>query len=201
MDLARAASRFTNSPIQAWDGITQDWISTPHRGALQGFDRFVTERTFGQKKRIMLVGADDKLDPSITVLRLEGSEEAFLVEKFNEDVRFGKVYGYTYLIHEGTQFVDLMKNVFTTNAAGAKIAGAPAVLESLWIDIDRFSAAPSKKLFEETEYTVVSMTFPRDSLVDTDCHVRIKATGERYNVDELYYSLDLKSAYGKRIGM
>jgi hypothetical protein len=201
MDLARAAQKFTSSPIQGWDALTQDWVDTPHFGALQVFDRFVTERTFGQKKRIMLVGRSDKIDPLYTVIRLQGSEEAFLIEKFNEDVRYGEVYSYIYLLHEGTQFVDVIKDTFVLNAAKVKISTGTSVIETIWMDIDRFSAAPSKKLFEETEYTVVSMTFPKDSLVDTDCHVKIKATGERYNVDEIYYSLDLKSAYGKRIGM
>jgi len=199
MDLGRAANRFTNSPIQLWDSSSACWDDTEYTGALQVFDRFVTERTFGQKKRIMLVGRDSKLPDDFSTIRLQGSEEAFLVEKFNEDVRFGKLYSYIYLLHEAQHYADLCKSDFTTNAAGVKVDPVERVLETVWVDIDRFTGAPSRK-FEETEYTVTTMTFPHDSVVDSDCYLRLSG-GERYNVDEVYTSLDLIGARGKRIGM
>jgi hypothetical protein len=199
MELARAASKFTDSPIEAWDSLTGRWVATEHCGALQVFDRFISERTFGQKKRTLLVGADDKLDPFVTVVRLGGSEKAFMIEKFNEDVRHGTLYSYIYLLHEANHYVEVTKDTFSENAAGVKLSTGKQVVERVWMDIGRYSGAPSKKLFDDTEYTIVSMTFPSDSVVDTDCHVKVES-GDRYNVDELYYSLDLKSAYGKRIG-
>jgi len=200
MDLGRAANKFTNSPIYYWDKDLVDWYPTECNGALQAFDRFVTERTFGQKKRILLVGRDEKLDADIDIIRLEGSEESFLVEKYNEDVRFGDLYSYIYLIHEAAFYVDICKDVFQTNSAGAKVGtGTKTVIESTWIDIDRFTAAPSRT-FEETEYTVTTMTFPKNSIVDTDCYLLLP-NGDRYNVDEIYTSLDLIGARGKRIGV
>jgi len=198
MDLGRAANRFTNSPISYWDATSQDWIPSGCNGALQVFDRFVTERTFGQKKRIMLVGRDDKLADDITVIKLDGSEQAFMVEKFNEDVRHGDLYSYIYLIHEAAFLANICKTITTVNAAGVKITAGEDVIETNWIDIDRFSGAPSRK-FEETEYTVTTMTFPKGSAVDTDSYIKL-SNGERYNVDEIYTSLDLIGARGKRIG-
>lgn len=198
MDLGRASGKFANSPILKWDSITADWADTEYKGALQVFDRFVTERTFGQKKRIMLVDGGCKLDDEIKVLRLQGSEESFIVEKFNEDVRFGSLYSYIYLLHESPYYVDVIKTEEETNSAGVDIGTTEAIIESTWMDMDRFSAAPSRE-FEDTEMTILSMTFPNGSQVDTDCHVKT-ANGERYNVDEIYYSLDVISAKGKRIG-
>lgn len=199
MDLQRAASKFANTPILSWDSTSADWLDTEFTGALQVFDRFITERTFGQKKRVLLVDGNCKLDSDITVIRLQGSEEPFIVEKFNEDVRFGKLYSYIYLLHEAPYFVDVIKTATETNAAGVDIGTTETILETTWMDMDRFSAAPSRT-FEETEMTILSMSFPKNSLVDTDCFVRIKSNGERYNVDEIYYSLDIISAKGKRIG-
>lgn len=198
MDLGRAANRFTNSPILAWDLTTEDWEPTGCNGALQVFDRFVTERTFGQKKRIMLVGRDDKLPDDMSVILLEGSEEAFMVEKFNEDVRHGRLYSYIYLLHEAPFLANICKSTSTTNAAGVKISDGELVMQRNWVDIDRFTGAPSKT-FEETEYTVTTMTFPRGAIVDTDSYIKLD-NGERYNVDEIYTSLDLIGARGKRIG-
>lgn len=198
MDLGRASNRFTNSPILVWDLISGDWVETGCGGALQVFDRFVTERTFGQKKRIMLVGRDDKLPLDNAVIRLEGSEESFMVEKFNEDVRHGRLYSYIYLLHEAPFLCDICKTTTEENAAGVKLSTGELVVQQNWVDIDRFTGAPSKT-FEETEYTVTTMTFPRGALVDTDSYLKLE-NGDRYNVDEIYTSLDLIGARGKRIG-
>ena len=199
MDLRRAASKFANTPIHKWDATDSDWLPTEFSGALQVFDRFITERTFGQKKRVLLVDGKCKLDDDITVIRLEGSEEPFIVEKFNEDVRYGQLYSYVYLLHEAPYLVDVVKTQTQTNAAGVDIGTTEEIIETTWMDMDRFSAAPSRT-FEETEMTILSMSFPKNSLVDTDCFIRVQSNGEQYNVDEIYYSLDIISAKGKRIG-
>ena len=197
MDLARAANRFTDTPILGWDSTTSSRLDTGGCGARQVFDRFVTERPFGQKKRILRV--PEKLDSKWSTIRLQGSEEAFLVEKFNEDVRQGELYSYIYLIHEASHFVDVKKETFTTNAAGAEVSNGEQILESVWVDVDRFTGTPSKRMFEDTEYTIVNITFPSDSIVDSDCFLHT-ANGDRYNVDEVYYALDLIYGRGKRIG-
>lgn len=199
MDLGRAITRFNNTPVQQWDPSTEDWIETEYCGSLQVFDRFITEREFGQKKRIMLLDKDQKMDSDITTVRLQGSEETFLVEKFNEDVRFGKVYSYAYLLHEAPYYVEVCKIVKRELASGAVVSDGEQVLEKVWVDISRFSGTPSKT-FEETEITILSLTFPSDSVVTTDCYLKL-LDGTRYNVDEIYYSLDLIAAKGKRIGL
>lgn len=200
MDLGRAITRFTNTAINRWDSTITDWVNTEFCGSLQVFDRFITEREFGQKKRILLLDGCNKMDTDISVIRLEGSEEAFLVEKFNEDVRYGEVYTYTYLLHEAPYYVNVCKFGTKVLASGAVVQDGTTevVIESIWMDISRFTSAPSRT-FEESEYTILDMTFPSDSAVDTDCYVKT-ANGDRYNVDEIYYALDLISAKGKRIG-
>ena len=92
-----------------------------------------------------------------------------------------------------------IKTQTETNAAGVDVGTEEVTIETTWIDMDRFSAAPSR-VFEETEMTILNMTFPKNSLVDTDCFVRVRPSGDRYNLDEIYYSLDVISAKGKRIG-
>lgn len=198
MDLGRAASKFINTPIEVWDSSLSKWLDTDYLGSLQVFDRFITERSFGQKKRIMLVEGDCKLPEDFTVVRLQGSEESFIVEKFNEDVRHGKRYSYIYLLHESPYFVTVCKTEEETNAAGIDIGTTEVVEESTWVDFDRFSAAASR-VFEESEFTIVTLTFPKDSIVTTDHYIKLQ-NGDRYNIDEVYYSLDVISAKGKRIG-
>lgn len=199
MDLARAIGKFTTNHIYSWDSATASWKDTRRHGGLQVFDRFITERSFGQLKRILTVSKNHKLPTDITTIRVEGSEEVFLLEKFNEDVRYGQLYAYVYLLHEAPFLVDVKKITSTVNAAGVKIQTGEQVIETIWMDIQRFTGIASRT-FEETEYTVVDMTFPRTSAVDTDCFVEL-SDGSRYNVDEVYSSLDLINARGKRVGL
>jgi hypothetical protein len=199
MDLARAVGKFANTGIEYWDKAVPGWTSTGSYGTLQVFDRFITEREFGQKKRILVVPVEQKLASSATVVRLSGSEESFIVEKFNEDVRFGELYAYVYLLHEAPLYVNVCKTSTTTLASGAKVTSGETVLESTWVDISRYSSNASRA-FEETDYSVLNMTFPSDCVVDTDCYLKT-ASGDRYNVDEIAASLDVIFARGKRVGM
>ena len=89
----------------------------------------------------------------------------------------------------------------TTNAAGVKVKSGVTDQFSTWIDIDRYAAAPSKK-FEETEFSLLTLTFARGLTVDTDMYVDVDTAdgGGRYSIDEVYNTLSFISAKGKRIG-
>lgn len=199
MDLNRAISKFAKTEILSWDSVEEDWEPTGCYGALQVFDRFITERSFGQKKRILTVARDFTLPTDLSIVRLDGSDQAFLVEKFNEDVRFGFHYTHTYLLHEATYYVSICKETKGTNAAGVKIAGSETVVQKTWVDLERFTGIPST-VFRESDITIVNMTFPKNALVDTDSYVKM-SNGDRYNVDEIYVNLELIGARGKRIGV
>lgn len=58
MKLSQANSYFNSVSLDGWNGSA--WIPDVIRGNLLSFDRFITERTFGQKKRMLEVGGDRK---------------------------------------------------------------------------------------------------------------------------------------------
>lgn len=199
MDLARVQQKFSNTEILRWDSASATWVQTGAFGSLQVFDRFITERSFGQKKRILMVPEIHRLDPAINTVRLAGSGVTFLVEKFNEDIRYNESYGLTYLLHEAAFEVQVCKATTTPNAAGVKIISGETVSATVWADIERYSASASRQ-FEETEYTIVNITLPKGTVVDTDTYLK-QPNGVRYNIDEVYTSLDLIGAKGKRVGV
>ena len=84
---------------------------------------------------------------------------------------------------------------------GAVVKNGVTDLFSTWIDIDRYAAAPSKK-FEETEFSLLTLTFAKGLTLDTDMYVDVDAAagGGRYSIDEVYSTLSFTSAKGKRIG-
>lgn len=203
MKLSRALGKFATSTITRWNSSTSLWVDTGCTGSLLVFDRFVTERTFGQKKRILIVPYERRLDmATATVVRVGNAPETFLLEKENSDVRFSNVYGYTYLLQEAPYHCTVRKaTMTTTNAAGVKVKSGVTDQFSTWIDIDRYAAAPSKK-FEETEFSLLTLTFARGLTVDTDMYVDVDTAdgGGRYSIDEVYSTLSFTSAKGKRIG-
>ncbi len=203
MKLSRALGKFATSAVTRWNSSTKQWVDTGCTGSLLVFDRFVTERTFGQKKRILIVPFEHRLDMAkATILRVGDAFETFLLEKENSDVRFGNVYGYTYLLQEAPYRCTVRKaTLSTTNAAGIKVKNGVTDLFSTWIDIDRYAAAPSKK-FEETEFSLLTLTFAKGLTLDTDMYVDVDAAagGGRYSIDEVYSTLSFTSAKGKRIG-
>lgn len=203
MKLSRALGKFATSGVTRWNAATSRWVDTGTTGSLLVFDRFVTERTFGQKKRILIVPFEKRLDmATATILRVGDAFETFLLEKENSDVRFSNVYGYTYLLQEAPYRCTVRKaTMTTTNAAGVKVKSGVTDQFSTWIDIDRYAAAPSKK-FEETEFSLLTLTFAKGLTLDTDMYVDVDAAagGGRYSIDEVYSTLSFTSAKGKRIG-
>lgn len=204
MRLSRAIGKFATSGITRWNASTSRWVDTGATGSLLVFDRFVTERTFGQKKRILIVPWEKRLDLSTaTIIRVGDAFETFIMEKENSDVRFGSTYGYTYLLQEAPYHCTVRKaSVGAVNAAGVRVNNWVTDQFSTWIDIDRYAAAPSKR-FEETEFSLLTLTFARGLAIDTDMHVEVDAAdgGGRYSIDEVYNTLSFTSAKGKRIGL
>lgn len=199
MKLERAISKFARNPIYGWDSVSSVWRKTTALGGLQAFDRFITERSFGQKKRILTVAASRPIPTEYGIVRIGETSPVFLVEHLNEDIRYGSEYTLTYLLHEAANHCYGRKASTAVNAAGIPLSSGVTTLFETWIDIDRFTSAGSKR-FEETEFTVVTLTLARDLPVDTDCYIETDE-GARYNIDEVYDSLDLIQAKGKRIGI
>jgi hypothetical protein len=73
MGLKTAANYFVRTPIYGWNGTT--FVPTGAKGALDPYDRFVSEREFGLKRRMLLVNPDSPNPlPLAAVARIELTE-------------------------------------------------------------------------------------------------------------------------------
>jgi len=199
MRLDRALGKFSDTPVWVWDPTAQDWYETGSKASLHAFDRFITERSFGQKKRILTLDRANRLPEYSDIIKLGDSSEVFLLEKENEDIRQGRVYGYTYLLREANYHGTVRQETLVANAAGIPLRTETEDLFEAWLDVERFTSAASR-LFEESEITLVTLTFARGTQISTDMYIDIDNGGGRYNVDEVHETLDLVTARGKRIG-
>ena len=199
MDLGRAISKHARSPVWGWNTTTSKWEDTLCRGRLQVYDRFITERNFGQKKRILTVGKGS-IPAGYNSIKVGSDSTIYMIEHNNHDIRFDDPYALIYSLRETAFHCQVRKEGTAVNAAGVKVAtGTPTVLFETWVDIERLSAAPSTK-FEETEFTTVTISFPYGSAIDSDCHILLD-DGAMYHLDEVYRNLDAIQAKGKRIGL
>lgn len=196
-DLSRAVGRFAKSTVSGWNGTA--WVDTGLRGRLQVYDRFITERDFGQRKRILTLAGDVSLPSQYKVVRVGGSTTTYLVESALEDIDENTTYCTTFALHEAPFQVQICKNTTTESKSGVKRNTALAVLATTWVDISRYSATDSKA-FPLTDYTIYNVYFPPGTTLDTDTIVKRVDNGEVLDITELYQVLDIPAARCQRRG-
>ncbi len=197
MKLNRAISKHARSRVWGWSTTRLVWEDAECFGRLQVYDRFISERNFGQKKRILTLGRG-VVPVEYKSIRIGDDETVFLIEHSNYDIHYEAIYGRVYSLRETPHHCVVRKETLSENAAGIKkVSGAPTDLFETWIDIERMSAAASRT-FEEAEFSIVTITFPVGSPVTTDCYV-VLDDGSRYNIDEAYLNLDAVQVKAKRV--
>lgn len=199
MRLSRALEKFANTPILYWDPIGYEWLDSGLRCRLQSYDRFISERTFGQKKRILTLADRVTIPDEQNIVRLGDSEVVFMVESYNEDISGEEVYGSYYQIHESPFQIQVCKRATTAARSGARLDAGELVLAETWADIERFSTGDSRE-FSNTDYTTFTLTLPRGTPLDTDSYIRRLDTGEILDINEIFQGLDLPVARGQRRG-
>lgn len=199
-DLARAFGRHAHTPILGWNGTTSAWDDTGLRGRLQAYDRFITERDFGQRKRILTLAGDQSLPAPYAVIRLGNSTTVYLLESLNKDIEGSVVYGTTFALHQAPFHVQICKEVTTTLQSGVKKkTGAETVLFDTWVNMSRYSAVDSRE-FPLSDFTIYTVYFPGNVHPTTDMYVRRLDDGELLDITEVFQSLEIPAARVQRRG-
>lgn len=189
-DLSRCLSAFAKTPVLGWNGSA--WVDTGLRGRLQVYDRFITERDFGQRKRILTLSGNPAM-PAQKVLKLQGSDTVYLLESAVEDMAESSVYATTWALHEAAFPVQVCKKTEVVSQSGVKLAGAEQVLLTTWVDITRYSSVDSKE-FANTDYTIYTLFFAPGTVLDTDMYVRRVDNGLTLEINEVFQALELPAA-------
>jgi hypothetical protein len=185
MDLGTAASYFDNTPIEGWNGTS--WDKLDQEVNLVVFDRFISDRNFGQRKRNATAGA--AIPSQYGVIKLPGGL-IYLIESFNTDSKHGERYSYVYLIHEASFTIDIVRMVeATARASGAGGAATPTdVATGVFADYERYNSVGSEQ-FENIRNNVYSLYLPKGTDLRSSDEVRLE--GEMYTVRELSLQLDV----------
>ena len=193
-DLSRAHSRVDHTIVMGWNSTTHVWEDTLLRGRLQAFDRFISDRDFPQRKRILTMAGEQELPTGYGAVRLGSHPNVYLVEHTTLDMADDKVYATTFLLHEAPFHVQICKETVTTLQTGVKHkTGGETVFYDTWIDISRYASVHSKE-FALTDFTVYTVSFPHNLVLDTDMYVRRLDTGGMLDIVELYHTLENPTA-------
>jgi hypothetical protein len=189
MRLATAANRFARTPISGWNGTA--WVANVTTVTLLPFDRFISEREFGNKRRFLLVRPNDTTFDTYSVIKLP-SQEIYLVGMHDSDIQVDE-YSRSLLIHRVQGLADLIGFTKVIKASGMAGTAVRAVLRQVWCDTERVTSSKSKE-FDQIAFTQVTLTFPRDCVVDTENEVQIG--GQYYTLSESYMASGFRQCRG-----
>lgn len=191
MDLQRAFERFADQTLLRWNKTTLAWDETGIKGSLQVYDRFISDRDFGQKKRIFLIPGEFTLDQNEAILKVSDVPGVWMVEGSNPDADGSGVYGNSMVLREAKYKVKLYRSGGTkprANGVGFVDAGLVQYADT-WGDFSRYSSSESREL-NQVDYTVGSWYLPRGTDIDLDTVIE-DSFNQRFVVREVSSFLDL----------
>lgn len=186
MELSLAAKYFDTTVLEGWNG--SGWDAAVATGNFMVFDRFISDRNFGQRKRNFTTGGA-AIPAQYEVVRLPGGQ-VYLIEAANHDTRDGADYSLIYLLHEAPLTLDVVRVSTTARSSGA--AGTPVetvVADDVFADIERYSSRKSDE-HETVRYGVYEVYLPASTDVKTSDYLKVGT--DEYNVTEVMTQLKLK---------
>jgi len=186
MKLSNAASYFSRTAISGWNGT--GWDEDLTVVTFLPFDRFISEREFGTKRRYVLVPKNDKTLDNYSVIRFDNEDEKFLVGVRNFDIK-GTEYSKAYMLHRAVTFVDVIGFTKTYAASGTARKVERQQLNSYWADIERVTYNRSKE-FNTVKFSEEKILLPREAVVETS-HEIVNGS-EYFDIQESYMAAGLR---------
>lgn len=185
MDLSLVSESFCVTPVYWFDGT--DWLLCDAGCRMPPYDRFISDRAFGQKKRILHTAGGQYL-PLNKYLRVGvPTGKVFMVESLNQDLDENGEYLNTYMVREATVEIDVLVKTEVRQASGAKKAEW-LTDRTVWGDFDRFGVLRSTEL--PIDYTSYTVSVPKEIYFEPDC--RLKIQGQLFAVTENFLQLELR---------
>lgn len=183
MDLSRAALRHCRTPIFYFEGDV--WLEAEVQGRLAAYDRFISDRAFGQKVRLLQVPGGEFLPPDRYIRIGDSVGITYIAQSVNEDRDEFNPYMNTYMIRAVLNEVEIYHKVEKEIASGQKKT-VWELLTRCWGDFDRQGALNSDEL--DVTYSAFVLNLPLAQAVPPDA--RFKISGRWYAPMEDYRMLD-----------
>lgn len=190
MNLSKVAGKFCKSPIFGLNSADNAWVDLGVMGALQTYDRFISERSFGQKKRVLTVLRDNPIPEAFSQIRVGDYREVFLVETYTPDIA-AEAYELIYSLRIAKYQATLIQLEGQTRLSGISAGDQETTLETIWIDLEKFGTEESRQM-EGSKYGVFTASLPAHSQARAGLILAVGS--DRYRIEEVYPQLDLPTA-------
>ncbi len=188
MDLSIAAGYFDSTCIEGWNGTA--WEDIDIEVNIVAFDRFISDRDFGQRKRNLTSSC--AIPSQYNVIRIPGGK-IYLLEASNYDTKHNEVYSYIYLIHEAPRTADIIRLV----AGAGRPSGSPGpssptvVAAGVFCNITGQNSVSSEQV-ETLRHSTFNIFFPKGTDLRTGDELDID--GVKHTIRDRTDRLDLVSA-------
>lgn len=179
MKLGQAAAYHATTPMLGWDGT--QWKSYSIKGDFHTFDRFITERSFGLKKRILTTSK--KVPAEVTALQ-DPSGRRYLITSENPDFHGSDNYMNSYLLLQADFSFDVINMVKQLNVAGTPIGSTKQVTATFFGDMERYTGETSR-LADHARYSVMNIQLPVSAATHVNIDSLLSADGDEYEVKEV----------------
>lgn len=187
MGLKRAANYFARTPIFGWSGSA--FVPTGAKGTLDPYDRFVSEREFGLKRRMLLVNPDTPIPTQFSTIRVGTTGPIYLLGWLNQDIYADSPYSLVYLICVAPEICQIVSLTKTAKASGMAFTTTDTPVGTYHCVTERVTFNNSPE-FTQMRVTDSTVTLPYDCPVHTDHEIIVGP--ERYVVQEDYKTAGFK---------
>ena len=182
MDIAEAADWFADTVVDGWDGSV--WVSDVGYGDFLTYDRFITDRTFGIKKRMLLTPASGMFDPdTYPVVRTFDGKQWMVISK-NNDIKEGEAYAASYLMMVAGYDAEIIEFQTEELASGQQGNVVEVVVGTTVCDVEQYGVRRSRDL-TDVVYGSYEITLPGGITVSDDNEIRIGQ--DQYTVNEVSF--------------
>lgn len=197
MKLGQAISYHSLVTLDGWDRGSKRWVSEVSHCAFKAFDQFITNRAFGQKKRMIAVPECDRLDPKYHVIRTSEGTRYLVVEE-NPDISRDETYQYLYLLQIAEYDAKII-NISTKDRASG-MPGDPTEQQVDFVpcDMERFSGT-TKAGRDDVKLSLYTFSMPLDTAITADSIIEV-SDGTRFSIREVNPILGMLDVLATKYG-
>lgn len=181
MRLNRVAKKLADTRIHTLHRKTDTWQDSGAVGYLQVYDRFVSDRIFGLRKRILVIPSEHPMPMEGSVLSLNGGGSAWLVEGHQEDIQLGSSYQRSCVLITAPYIVEVIDHKVIPRPSGVGGHSGEYQLDAVYGVFDRYGVKESGD-YENVDYSRMEFVLPLDTKIVGDCFLRVAGTD--YNIQE-----------------
>lgn len=164
------------------------WVLAPVKCRVPPYDRFISDRAFGQKKRLVQTPGGQLLPAANYYRPGSDTSRTYMVESVNEDQDGSGEYLNVYMMREASDACEILTQQITPRPSGTP-KKEWVVDSQIWVDFDRFGVLRSDEL-DGVDYTSFTVTLPTNIVLPGDCRLRID--NALYAVTENFVQLELR---------